>query len=109
MKLPKLTEKAFLATVTELARWMRWRVYHTHDSRRSEAGFPDLVLVRGSELIFAELKTDEGRVTAPQREWLNALHAAGAEAHIWRPADFELVERRLAPTMTPRRVIGKGA
>lgn len=84
-----------MSAVLELARWKHWRTYHTHDSRKSAPGFPDLVLVRAGELIFVELKTDEGKVTPAQREWLNALSGCGAETHIWRPADLELVKARL--------------
>src|SRR5688572_19177552 len=40
------TERAFQAQVVKYARLMGWTAYHTHDSRRSQAGFPDLVLVR---------------------------------------------------------------
>lgn len=90
-----MTEKQFLQTVRDLARWARWRVYHTFNSRRSEPGFPDLVLLRGKEMIAAELKTDTGRVTLAQREWLNALQTAGVETAIWRPADFEMIRERL--------------
>lgn len=39
-------ERDFQAAVMELARLLGWRVYHTWDSRKSEPGFPDLVLVR---------------------------------------------------------------
>jgi hypothetical protein len=42
------TEKQFMAQVIQLARLRKWLVYHTHDARRSVAGFPDLVLVRGA-------------------------------------------------------------
>ncbi len=42
----KLYEKPFQAQVVELARLSGWLTYHTHDSRRSQSGFPDLVLVR---------------------------------------------------------------
>jgi hypothetical protein len=33
-----------------------WLVYHTHDSRRSAAGFPDLVFLRDGAMIVAECK-----------------------------------------------------
>jgi hypothetical protein len=62
------SEAAFQDEVLGLARFYRWRGYHTHDSRRSTAGFPDLVLVKAPRLIFAELKTDAAapRVTIAQ-------------------------------------------
>ena len=50
--------------------------YHTFDSNSRQAkGFPDLCLVRGKRLIFAELKTDTGKLTADQEAWLIALGA----------------------------------
>jgi hypothetical protein len=84
----KLLEKDFQRTVLELAELRRWLCYHTYDSRRSQAGFPDLVLVRRGRLIFAELKTDVGRVSDPQQEWLKALDSTAAEVHVWRPVDL---------------------
>lgn len=100
-----MTERAFQSTVVELAKWGKWLVHAERAAiNRSgrwstpiqgHKGFCDLVMVRGSELIFAELKTDEGKLTAAQREWLNALQGAGVEAVIWRPGDLEMVKRRL--------------
>ena len=71
-----------------LARPLGWLWYHTHDSRRSPGGFPDLVLVRGPRLIFAELKKQDGRYRPGQKEWLRAVERAGAEAYTWRPLDL---------------------
>ena len=42
---PRQTEDQWQSAVIEYARLMGWLVYHTHDSRHSEKGFPDLVLV----------------------------------------------------------------
>ena len=53
-------ERELLAAVIDLARLRRWLCYHTHDSRHSAAGFPDLLLVRGRRLMAAELKTARG-------------------------------------------------
>jgi hypothetical protein len=66
-------EAAFQVRIIELATVHGWRVYHTHDSRRSEPGFPDLVLVRGSRLLFVELKVGKRQLTDEQRDWLRAL------------------------------------
>lgn len=95
-QLPALTERQWQDRVVDLARWHGWRTYHTHDSRRSAAGFPDLVLVRGGRLLFVELKSSSGRVTPAQRVWLADLSACpGVEVHLWRPADWVEVQTTL--------------
>ena len=84
-----LSERAWQQQVTDLAALCGWRWYHTQNSRRSPAGFPDLTLVRGGRLVFAELKTERGRVTTAQQAWLDALgHCQGVLVFVWRPADF---------------------
>lgn len=106
MALPGLSEKSFQATVTEAARVLGWRVYHTFNSRRSSPGFPDLVLVRNGRLVFAELKSEGGRVRPGQIGWLQDLTevvehlgAAGAHGHVevysWRPRDWPQVSEVL--------------
>jgi hypothetical protein len=89
-------EEAFLQRVIDLARGLGYRHYHPRDSRKSVAGWPDLVLVRpGRGVLFAELKTDTGRLTAAQEEWLECLRDAGQEAHVWRPGDMAEIEHVL--------------
>ena len=85
-----MSEKSLQDSVMDLARALGWRAYHTHDSRRSPAGFPDLVLVhpRQGRLLFRELKTMRGRVTPDQEAWLADLIAAGQDAAVWRPSDL---------------------
>lgn len=91
------TEAQFQTQVEQLAAFYGWDlVYHTHDSRRSHKGWPDLVLCRPPEIIFAELKGAKTRVSPEQRAWLDALTACGLEAHLWRPGDFEALHERLA-------------
>ncbi len=90
-----LSEEQWLRVVLDYARLKGWRSYHTRNSRRSTAGFPDLVLVRGRRLVFAELKTEKGRATHEQLDWLEALRP-NAEVHLWRPSDLPEVLRVLA-------------
>jgi hypothetical protein len=59
--------------------------YHTHDSRRSPSGFPDLVLAGPGGVLFRELKRQGKKPTAAQDEWLCALTDAGQDAGVWRP------------------------
>jgi nucleotide-binding universal stress UspA family protein len=108
-------EKHFMADVVKLAKRLGWRVYHTHNSRRSEPGFPDLVLARpkiitgpyamsAARVIFAELKTETGKVEPAQQEWLDVLQAVAenagnngrnVEVYLWRPSMWPEIERVL--------------
>lgn len=89
-----LTEKQFQQQVVDLFTAHGWRHYHTYDSRRSVAGFPDLVFAHKTRgVIFAELKSDTGRVAVAQQEWHDLLNSVSAVAFIWRPADFNAVEQ----------------
>jgi hypothetical protein len=90
-----VTEKAWMEQVVELATHYRWRHMHILDSRGSDAGWPDLMLARAPELLAAELKTDNGRLSTAQRDWLALLAACGIETHVWRPRDFDEVHARL--------------
>lgn len=85
-----ILEKDWMRTVTDLAKQLGWRVYHTFNSRRSTHGFPDLVLVR-DRVIYLELKREKTRPTVEQQGWLRDLIAAGAEAYIARPSDLQHV------------------
>jgi hypothetical protein len=87
-------EKDFQAAVMKLAKRLGWRCYHTRDSRKSTAGFPDLVLVR-DKVMFAELKAEDGKPTADQSNWLEAIQLAGSFAYLWRPSDWADIERLL--------------
>lgn len=92
---PALTEAAFQQQIVELAGLYGWRLYHTYESRRSNPGWPDLVLMRPPELVYAELKTEKGRVSPAQRRWLYGLARCGCEVYIWRPSDFDGIHERL--------------
>ena len=98
------TEKGFQSAVIQLAKLYGWRVYHTFDSRHSAKGFPDLTLVRGVRCIMAELKTDIGRVSPDQKDWLRELsEVPGIEAALWRPRDWPILEATLTRTQKKKR------
>ena len=91
-----MTEAEFLASVTDVANLGQWFIYHTYDSRRSQAGFPDLVLAKNGRVIFAELKTKKGRVRPDQQMWLDELEKhRGIEVYLWRPADMDFIVKTL--------------
>jgi hypothetical protein len=103
-----VTEAALYRLVAQLARLRGWRVAHFRPARTARgwrtavgadgAGFPELVLAKaGRPVLFVELKTDRGRVRPEQRLWAEALRAAGAEYHLWRPRDWPEICRVLGP------------
>jgi hypothetical protein len=96
LAVPAISEKEFQAAVVALARRHGWLCFHPFDSRRSEAGFPDLVMVRPPRLVFAELKSVTGRVTPAQQMWVDCLKAVpGVEVHVWLPANWPAIVRTL--------------
>ncbi len=108
-----MTEEEFQQIVIDTARWSGWKqIYHTHDSRRSPAGFPDLVLARRGRIIFAELKTDKGRLMPKQLEWMATLQTVEVEtdgivsAYIWRPNQLDQITAILQRTTKQRHETG---
>lgn len=90
--IPKLSESQFQQQVIDLAKLHGYTlIYHTHDSRRSQPGFPDLVLIsehRGRAL-FRELKTETGRVSPDQFSWISGMLMAKLNVGVWRPSDLK--------------------
>lgn len=86
--------------VLQIAGALGWWHYHTHDSRRSPEGFPDLVLMhpQWGRVLIRELKSTKGGYRKRQREWLAGMSAAGLDAGTWRPADVVSgrIERELS-------------
>jgi hypothetical protein len=100
------TEREFQAAVIDLAERAGWLVAHFHDSRRQAggrligdrdaAGFPDLVAVRRERLVFAELKSERGKLRPKQADWLRALGqvevslgCSVVETYLWRPSQWD--------------------
>ena len=91
-----VTEKELQATVRELAELYGWTVFCTWQSKHSPAGEPDLRMFRPPRVIFAELKTEKGRVSREQVETLQLLEECPPiEIYLWRPSDLEEIERIL--------------
>lgn len=104
---PRMTEGDLLKAVIDLAHVFGWLVAHFRPAMNARgqwmtavqgdgAGFPDLVLVRPPNIIFAELKGPKGRTTEAQRKWLQILEQASkASAYVrtyeWKPADWDRI------------------
>lgn len=102
----------FEIDVIQLAQVYGWRVHHQRPARRANggwtsavegnAGFPDLVLARGTRygrpgrIILAELKAG-GRVEPDQRAWRDTLlQVPGLEVHVWHQGNLEEIAGVLA-------------
>lgn len=92
---PSMSEAQFQQRIVDYCELRGLLVFHDNDSRRNNPGFPDLVIVGTHGVIFAELKSDTGRLRPEQETWLTALHHAGAIAALWRPSMWDKVRARL--------------
>lgn len=96
-------EAGFQRAVIDHARRLGWYSWHSYNPRyRSEAGFPDLMLVK-DRLVFIELKAyydngKAGRVMPEQENFHQMLKEAGQEVYvIWDDADgWELLTNVLS-------------
>lgn len=102
-----MNETELKSIVINLARRKGWLIHHdlpamnragrwaTHVE--GDVGFPDLVLVSPhyGQCLFVELKSEKGRTTSSQDNWLGALGLAGIEHHVVRPSDLEFITERL--------------
>lgn len=104
----KTSEREFRQMVMSACKLLHWSYYFTWNSKNSVGGFPDLVLIKikseqgarnetdvSGELIFVELKTDIGKLTPKQVEWLSLLKACGCETYLWRPSMWDEIIARL--------------
>jgi hypothetical protein len=89
-----LTEDDLLTRVLDLARLRGWKVVHYRPAKtakgwrtplQGDKGCPDVILARNGVVILAELKSDTGKATPEQRQWLAQL---GDHGHLWRPRDW---------------------
>lgn len=120
---PGILETPFQAEIVRLARLFGWRVMHVNDSRKEvidrkrgvsflvgdedAKGWPDLVLAHPRWHVFAvrELKTNKGRTSPAQREWLTLLTLCGIDAGEWRPRDWD----EIVSFLTTRRRAARAA
>jgi len=104
-----ITERDFSSAVEDLFKLFGWRFSHFRPARTEKGwrtaitgdrGFPDYVAVRNARLVFIELKSEKGRLTEAQAEWLELLRQCqrerlrhmevpNIEVYLWKPSMFE--------------------
>ena len=105
-----MRESDFLDWLIDLARLYRWRCAHFRPARivkngveswrtavsADGRGFPDVLLIREGDIIVAELKSEKGKLSPEQEEWLQEFARNPiVRAYVWRPADRDLIEEIL--------------
>ena len=67
----KKEEEILQDSIIELAKLLGYLHYHTHNSRRSPEGFPDLVLAhqKTGTVLWIECKSKDGQLSEDQIKW----------------------------------------
>jgi hypothetical protein len=107
----KITEDEFQTQVISLAHMLGWKIAHFRGVRTQRKdgsvfyqtpvqadgkGFPDLVMVKGKRVIYAELKSMTGKLSQEQKEWLDLLVTdKKREVYCWRPNELEQIQEIL--------------
>src|SRR5580765_4675851 len=87
------SEKHFMWRIRQRAALTGWKWrWHQLDSIGTQSGLPDLILVRPPRVIFAELKSEHGRLSPMQKAALTDLmHCPGVETYVWKPSNWETI------------------
>ena len=101
-----INEEQFQRQVIELAGLKGWLVAHFRPAKVDDGnggytyrtavsadgkGFPDMVLAKKNhEVIFAEIKSESGKLSAEQTTWYVTLkQCPGVKAFVWKPRDWD--------------------
>lgn len=106
-------EDAYLEGLIAAASAGGWLVHHDRRSdlalTQGAPGFPDILAAHpGRGLAIAWEVKDGGYMTRDQAAWIGALGAAGLDARVIRPADYDAaIELLLGPRALsrPRRTV----
>ena len=116
-----MTENELQQSIIDYARMNGWRIFHAQTSRvqrkdgsvyyatagiADSKGWPDLFMVKGRDRLAVEVKSDKGKPSTEQNEWLLALFEAGIDARVWRPRDWPAIERRLGRRVDIEKALG---
>lgn len=84
-----LSEEDFQHTIVLALEALGYRTYHTHDSRRSDPGYPDITAVGCGRLLHIEVKVGRNRPSQEQLAWLHDLADNGFESYLVYPKDWD--------------------
>ena len=94
--LKAVTEKAFQASIIQLLKLKNILHFHDNDSRRNNAGLPDLIVIKNDTIFLWELKSEKGKLRPSQEVWLDALSKVKkVDVRVLRPNDWQQIEEAL--------------
>jgi hypothetical protein len=94
-----MSEARLLAIVRDVAKRLELLCYHTHISKLSEPGFPDIILCGHGGLWAYELKREGKEPTLAQEHWLDALaRVERVYTGVLRPSTLEAFVAALKET-----------
>src|SRR2546421_301214 len=62
--------------------------YHPRNSKGSQAGWPDWVIIGRAGILYRELKSESGSLSPEQRYVGELITRAGGNWRVWRPRDL---------------------
>ena len=97
----KETEQAFLDWILHEAKKAGWKRAHFRAARTKKGwvtpvsadgkGFPDVLLLKDKRLVVVEAKSESGKLSPSQYDWLEKFGRAKAEVFCWTPSDRETI------------------
>jgi hypothetical protein len=106
-KMPQESESEFQAKVIQAAHLFGYRVAHFRPALTKRGwrtavsadgeGYFDLTLANPIQcrVIYAECKSETGKLSPKQKEWADVMLKAGQEVYCWRPSQFDEVAKIL--------------
>jgi hypothetical protein len=109
-----VSEDEFQQSIIDLAHVLGYKVHHDRPARQADGswrthiqgdtGFPDLVLAHKQKgrVIYIECKSESGKVSPEQQDWLDTLAACeNAEVYTSKPSEWEYIKAVLMLPKTP--------
>ena len=76
-------ERDFQHKVIKVARSFGWTDFHVLRSKGMRGGFPDLFLIRPPDIVWAELKATNGKLSDAQKEMYEMLKESLQNVYVW--------------------------
>lgn len=89
------SEREFERAVVEFATLAGFECFHVNDARRFWPGYPDWTAFAPGRIVWFELKRAGETLRPAQATWQARIRASGGEAYVWRPEDWDEIERTL--------------